>query len=81
MGIDKIQKIITGTGANVDLTSLSESLKSDFPTGGPSQSTWLEMSDLLQNIYSAISGDYEKVIEIGILELDESKVKLLMSYK
>jgi len=81
LGIDKIQKIITGSGANVDLTSLSESLKSDFPTGGPSQSTWLEMSDLLQNIYSAISGDYEKVIEIGILELDQSKVKLLMSYK
>lgn len=78
-------KIIPGkNGAysfNIDLTAQSPSLLSDFPKGGPSQSTWLEMSDLLQNIYSGISGDYEKVIEIGILELDPNKVKLLMSFK
>lgn len=47
-----------------------------FPKGGPSQSTWLEMDDLLQNAFSG----YEKVIEIGILELDSATVKLLMSY-
>ena len=70
---------------NEDKTSSPESLPptllSDFPKGGPRQSTWLDMSDLLQNIYSGISGDYERVIEVGILELDPYKVKLLMSYK
>ena len=58
-----------------------QTILSDFPRGGPSQSAWLEMSDLLQSIYSGITGDYEKVIEIGILELDTNKVKLLMSFK
>ncbi len=69
----------SGSGRVIDSTSLDKSLQSAFPSGGPSQSTWLEMSDLLQNIYSAISGDYEKVIEIGILELDQAKVKSIKS--
>jgi hypothetical protein len=50
-----------------------------FPNGGPSQSTWLEMEDLLQNIFASniLIKDYEKVIEIGILKLDAAKVKML----
>jgi hypothetical protein len=41
------------------------------------------MDDLLQNIFSSnpLIKDYEKVIEIGILDLDTFKVKLLMSLK
>ena len=55
--------------------------KLGLPRGGPSQSTWLEMDDLIQNISGLITGDYEKIIEIGILELDPASVKLLMSLK
>ncbi len=60
---------------------LSSKFYNALPKDGPSQSTWLEMDDLLQNIFSSITGDYEKVIEIGILDLDTSRVKLLMSLK
>ena len=66
-----------------DFDTLSTTLYSDLPKGGPSQSTWLEMDDLLQNIFSSnpLIKDYEKVIEIGILELDTAKVKLLKSLR
>jgi hypothetical protein len=66
-----------------DFDTLTTTLYSDLPKGGPSQSTWLEMDDLLQNIFSSnpLIKDYEKVIEIGILELDSAKVKLLKSLK
>ena len=66
-----------------DFDALSTTLYPDFPKGGPSQSTWLEMDDLLQNIFSSnpLIKDYEKVIEIGILELDTAKVKLLKSLR
>ena len=66
-----------------DFDKLSTDFYGDLPKGGPSQSTWLEMDDLLQNIFSSnpLIKDYEKVIEIGILDLDTFKVKLLMSLK
>ena len=66
-----------------DFDKLSADFYGDLPKGGPSQSTWLEMDDLLQNIFSSnpLIKDYEKVIEIGILDLDTFKVKLLMSLK
>ena len=64
-----------------DYDQLTSKLYGSLPPGGPSQSTWLEMDDLLQNISNLIFSDYEKVIEIGILELDSAKVKLLMSLK
>ena len=64
-----------------DITELidksMDTLVDSLPRGGPSQSTWLEMDDLLQNVFGS---SYEKVIEIGIVELDQSRVKLLMSY-
>jgi hypothetical protein len=59
----------------------SSSIFGDLPRGGPSQSTWLEMDDLLSNIMSGIFSSYETVIEIGVLELDQYKVKLLKSLK
>jgi len=61
-----------------DFESLTNSLYSDIPKAGPSQSTWLEMDDLISNLFNS---SYEKVIEIGVLNLDNSKVKLLMSLK
>lgn len=64
-----------------DFDTLTAEFYDSLPKDGPAQSTWLEMDDLLQNIASATSGDYEKVIEIGVLVLDSSKVKLLMSLK
>ena len=66
-----------------DFDNLTSTLYSSFPKGGPSQSTWLEMEDLLQNIFASniLIKDYEKVIEIGILELDSANVKLLMSLR
>lgn len=64
-----------------DFDTLTTKFYDSLPKDGPSQTTWLEMDDLIQNIVSAISGDYEKVIEIGILDMDSSKVRLLMSLK
>jgi hypothetical protein len=42
-----------------------------------------DISDLLQNIFSSnpLIKEYEKVIEVGVLDLDNFKVKLLMSLK
>ena len=83
-----IENIITGekTKEKVDAFDYLDN-PSYFPRGGPSQSTWLEMDDLLQNISTGLGSlfkgtdlSYEKVIEIGILELDPSRVKLLMSF-
>ena len=82
--IGNLSKLGKDAGDNIsDFDTLSTKLYSDLPKGGPSQSTWLEMDDLLQNIFSSNSliKDYEKVIEIGILELDSNKVKLLMSLR
>jgi hypothetical protein len=66
-----------------DFDKLSADFYGDLPKGGPSQSTWLEMDDLLQNIFSSnpLIKEYEKVIEVGVLDLDNFKVKLLMSLK
>jgi hypothetical protein len=82
--LGSLSKLGKDAGDNIsDFDRLSTSLYSDLPKGGPSQSTWLEMEDLLQNIFASNSliKDYEKVIEIGILTLDSAKVKLLASLR
>jgi hypothetical protein len=82
--IGNISLLGEDAGNNItDFDRLSMSLYDDLPTGGPSQSTWLEMEDLLQNIFASniLIKDYEKVIEIGILTLDSAKVKFLKSLR
>ncbi len=85
IALDKLGSVRNENGnlLKTDLSSAESELynKLGLPKGGPSQSTWLEMEDLIQNISSLITGDYEKIIEIGILDLDDASVKLLMSLK
>lgn len=63
-------------------TQAATIFKNILPKSGPSQSTWLEMEDLLQSVFSATgtagtTGDYEKVIEIGVLNLDSDSANTL----
>lgn len=78
-------KILNVQNGDTEVSSdkLTSAFYDVFPKGGPSQSTWLEMEDLLQNIFASNSfiGDYEKVIEVGILNLDSSRASLLMGLK
>jgi len=83
--LKETSKLIGKNSDNISelIENSMDNLNNALPRGGPSQSTWLEMDDLLQNIGTLFSGadiSYEKVIEIGIVELDQSRVKLLMSY-
>lgn len=63
-------------------TQVAAMFQNILPKSGPSQSTWLEMEDLLQSIFSSAgtdgtTGDYEKVIEIGVLNLDSDSANAL----
>jgi hypothetical protein len=66
-----------------DIDQLNTTFGGYFARGGPSQTAWLDMEDILKNISSGIplATDYEKVIEVGIIDLDSSKVALLMRLK
>ena len=80
---------LSGSGEGsfpVEITNsdqINTTFGSYFSRGGPSQTAWLDMDDILKNISSGIplATDYEKVIEVGIIDLDSSKVALLMGLK
>jgi hypothetical protein len=69
--------------------SLGKLFGDRIPIGGPTQDSWLEMDELVSSILFSNSilnkfdvlNKYERVIEVGVLDLDDSSVKLLMSAK
>ena len=80
-------KLFNVKNGDSEITSddIATTFYSVLPKGGPSQSTWLEMEDLLQSIFSSstlgTTGDYEKVIEVGILDIDSAMASQLKALK
>lgn len=69
--------------------SLGKLFGDRLPVGGPCQDSWLEMEELISSILFSnsilnkfdILNKYERVVEIGVLDLDPASIKLLMSAK